>query len=119
MEQTIVQLLQSAVEKEVKGEVEKAKEKWRQQIQDLVRNLTGLRLTHLSSSREAVRLVIRVAPGLPKKVIEKIKSDVGQTGLVKEQLIREHLSFHKATLNILKDNCMKLLKAVFLTICRN
>ena len=111
MEQTIVQLLQSAVEEEVKGEVEKAKEKWRQQIQDLVRNLTGLRLTHLSSSREAVRLVIRVAPGLPKKVIEKIKSDVGQTGLVKEQLIREHLSFHKATLNILKDNCMKLLES--------
>ncbi len=103
-----MQLLESTA-KGAEKEVEKAKEKWRQQIQDLVRNLTGLRLTHLHSSREAVRLSIRVAPGLPKKVVEKIKSDVGQIGINKEQLIREHLSFYKATLNFLKDNCMKLL----------
>ncbi|MCS3921321.1 hypothetical protein Q2T83_18325 (plasmid) [Fervidibacter sacchari] len=103
MEQTIMQLLESTAEG-AKGEVERAKEKWRQQIQDLVRNLTGLRLTHIHSPKETVKLSIRVDAGLPKKVVEKIKSDVGQM-----ELIRELLSFHKAALTALRDNCKELL----------
>lgn len=105
MAQTVEQLLEIAG-RGARWLVEKTKDRWRQQIQDLVRNLTGLRLTsHRGSEREAARLKIYVDDGLPESV-KKVSLEGD-----KNQQIRELLGFHRSTFIALKEARENLLNS--------
>lgn len=105
---SLEELLRIAVDEKVREAVERAKERWRSQIQELVRDLTGLKLSsRREDQKEQVRLKIVVEDGLPEPL--------QNMGLSYEPRVAlgELMGLWRMELSQIQDACERLIQSNF------
>lgn len=108
MDWSLESLLSMIVDKKMREVVERAKERWRQQVQELVRDLSGLKLTSRRNvGEEQVRLKIIVKDGLPEP-LRNIS-----VGIDPRMAVGELIGLWQAELSQIQNACERLTESDF------